>query len=332
MTTTRRPKCRSSVIPCPAGERCPEHRGIIKAIAQATENQDLGNFLTLNEEKASKEELQKRAEFLSQTRIRRNRKGDIVVKTPGRKTTVAEFTANGRAVSVTKQGKTQTQVIPAPHPAELVDKQRRIMPAERGIMNSNRGWESPDHLFQKGVDAVYDGHVQVSTNWKNENVLVDGIRVDDDYQGHGVESHVLASIVLNTRVGMHDIYGSTKIPYEAYKENGFEPNPYHWAGKTHPETGFTYPPKEQLDALTDRDKHHDTINYSGLYDARSNEEYPYVRQVHGRRFTDHNFIPSQQPGDRETSLKISRLQGEREQRLHDAIGTWGKGPGKIDLH
>ena len=322
MSTTSRPKCRSTVIPCRAGERCPEHRGLIKAISDATQDQDLGRFLALKDEEASKEQLKEKQEFLANTKIRKNRKGEIVVTLPSEQRTVKQVELGNETLSFFRTTKGEKLVIPAPHPADAVDKNVRIYPKEQSSVRPDEKRKNSVELFQDGVDLVYDGHVQVEFNHKSSDVVITDIKVDDEYKGHGVEAHVLASVVLASRTDLYDFYGTDKIPYEAYKAKGFEPNPYYWAGKTHPETGVTYPSVEVLESLTDRKKNHDTYRYSGLYGAKYMPEYPYMRLKHGRRFTDYGFTPSKKEFDKERSREIARLEGEREERLNKAKGGW----------
>jgi hypothetical protein len=49
MTQMQVRKCRSKAIPCPAGDRCPEHRDQILALAHAARNKDFETFSKLKE-------------------------------------------------------------------------------------------------------------------------------------------------------------------------------------------------------------------------------------------------------------------------------------------
>jgi hypothetical protein len=56
MSKEKRPKCRSNVVPCPAGDRCPEHRGRSAAIMEALKNSNVPEALLLKKEELDKKE------------------------------------------------------------------------------------------------------------------------------------------------------------------------------------------------------------------------------------------------------------------------------------
>jgi len=321
MSSPRRPKCRSKVIPCPAGDRCPEHRGLVNAITQAAQDQDLGRFLQLKDEEATKEELLKKAQFLSQVTIKKNRKGETIVKLPPFEKEVASFTLPSKSILHTNEvtfSRTQKQqlVIPPIHPADAVDKNMRIIPNSQKFFFAGSGMKSKREEFAEAVEETYDGNVKVNYHHAGD-VMIDGIEITDDYKNRGVEAHVLASLVLDNRVDLYDFYGTDNLDYETYKAAGFEPNPHYWAGQTHPVTGVKYPDTQTLKDLNEWDTNPNKEFYSGLYSTKYNAEYPYVRLKGGQRFTDVPFKVAPK-FNKEERKRIWDLHTERDSKLLQA--------------
>lgn len=272
-------RCASRVFPCPAGDRCPEHRGMQKALLDAAASGKLDEYLHIRGE-IDEVALEKRKAALEKTTLKKNRKGELVAQLPEVKKIIfskQEVGARGsRELSVYTSTHPKVN-LGIQHPADMVDKTQSIRTS--GLFSSAVS-------FKDAVEETYDGnaHFIEGKGGFSTNVIED-IQVADDYKGKNVESHILGSYLANSRLDLYDFAGSDKIPYTAYKAQGFEPNPYYWAGQTHPETGVVYPTAEQLDVLDD-----DGAGYErGLMTAKSVKENAYIRLNHGKKVTDIPF-------------------------------------------
>ena len=274
-------RCASKVFPCPAGDRCPEHRGMQKALLDAAASGKLDEYLQIRGE-IDERAIEKRKEALTQTTIKKNRKGELVAQLPVVKKVI--FSKNKEGILNSSEFNVYTSTRPkvnlgVQHPADMVDKTQPIRTS---------GLFSASISFKDAVEETYDGNVHfIEGKGKFATNAIDDIEVADGYKGKGVESHVLGSYLASSRLDLYDFAGSDKIPYSAYKEQGFEPNPYYWAGQTHPETGTTYPSVAELDILSK-----DKAGYErGLDTSKQLTEYPYIRLNHGEKTTDIPFIP-----------------------------------------
>jgi hypothetical protein len=253
-----------------------------KALSDAAASGKLDEYLQIRGE-IDERAIEKRKEALTKTTIKKNRKGELVAQLPIVKKVIfskrKEGTLNSSEFNVYTSTRPKVN-LGARHPADMVDKTRPIRTS---------GLFSASISFKNAVEETYDGNVhfiegkgQFSTN------VIDDIEVADDYKGKSIESHVLGSYLANSRLDLYDFAGSDKIPYSAYKAQGFEPNPYYWAGQTHPETKTRYPSVAELDILSE-----DKAGYErGLSTSKQLKEYPYIRLNHGEKTTDIPFIPT----------------------------------------
>lgn len=277
--TVKIPKCRSKIIPCPAGDRCPEHRGLAKALADAAGRGDFDSYLQIRGE--SEQVIStRRNEALSDSFVKKNHKGDIIVTLPEVKTVFFHKTKPTSKVTLytKKRPKVNLGTI---SPVDLVDKTKSI--------NSSWGLSGARQSFAEAVTEVYDGNaIFIKGKGEFDVLVVDDIQVSDDYKNKGVEEHILGSFVMNSRRDLYSFAGTDKLPYEVYKAQGFEPNPYYFAGKTHQGTGTTYPTVAKLDELSE-----DAAgSWRNLSAAKGLETFPYIRLKYGRRVSDIPLTPA----------------------------------------
>lgn len=291
------PKCRSKVFPCPAGDRCPQHRGQAQAVMNALQNSGVEAASLLAKENLDKTEKQKLNNFLSSVRVKTKRDGSTELTYPNDPKIISQKQTPTKTVtfSITKRAK---QVLPAVHPAEAVNKQSAIR--SNGNYIHNEG-------FLKNLEQIYDGKVKTNYTHGHNGITIQPIEMPEDYRGKGVESHILSSIVVDNRADLYDFYSEdTTIPYSEYKKAGFEPNPYYWAGKTNPDNGITYPTTETLDKLADNRKADTYYDYSlhNLYTLghRNLKTIPYIRMKHGWTFEN---IPAE-AFDKKTATTITK--------------------------
>lgn len=325
MATISRPKCRSKHIPCPAGDRCPEHRGMVAALVQAANENNFDGFAELKEESSSREEEQAREAFFAQATIKKNRKGEMVVTLPPESKEIyrKQDSLGHKTLTVTTKHAKKV-VLPAVHPSELVDKTRAIRTGTAGIFgvmhvdSKKNGYVQ----MQEAISETYDGNVEASWNHVSGDITIDDVQVADDYKNRGVEAHVVSSIIVNERMDLYDFYGSENMSAETAKATGFEPNPYYWAGKTEPSTGITYPSKENLNKLngTAKKPNPNSYHYSGLYGARYREDYPWMRLKYGKRISDMP-LTVEPKFSREQAQEFAKKADARWNRDEKAKGT-----------
>jgi hypothetical protein len=312
-------KCSSRTFPCPSGDRCPEHRGQAEAVINALKSSDIEAASLLTKDKLEAEEKKKLKAFLESMTVKTKRDGSSIVTVKDDKTVFESFNGK-RTLKVTKTSRKKIEV-PAVDPVEAVDKTIAV-----------RSGSDYKNGFQNNLNAIYDNNVVVSDTNTFGSFVLNKIDMPDSYRGKGVESHVLASYVVDHRPDLYDFYGNDlSIPYSEYEKAGFEPNPYYWAGKTHPETGITYPTEQELDAswddeTVDREKY----SYYQLYTLRSlghpeAKQYPYTRQKHGWTFKD---IPLTEDFNKEKYKEVSRKWSDKSERELKSKG-WG---GPLDIH
>lgn len=317
------PKCRSTRIPCPAGDRCPEHRGRAKAIQEALANSDIETASLLKKEELDRDEKAKLAAFMASVVIKPRRDGSTKVTIP-EQTPIAEANMGNKKVTFSKIKKRVIEV-PAVHPADAVDQTELIR------LSDNMKGTTSDR-FNEALEQLYDGHVTIDAKSKTSTYVIDSLHVDDDYKGHNVAGHVLASFVGRHRPDLYDFFSKDEsIPYQEYAHAGFEPNPYYWAGKTHPETGVTYQSEETLDKINnDRDsEHYHSLGFYHLNEAKRHKDSPYMRisPTLGWRFSD---IPNNyKEYSREQVREIYSNWAERGDRVRNAL-SWIR-DGKYDL-
>lgn len=314
-------KCKSRTFPCPSGDRCPDHRGQEQAVFNALKGSGLEAAQLLVKENLEQEEKKQLNEFLSKVRVKTLRNGSTKVVMPGDKKTVYEKTTLTSTSKVTVS-KPSVTVIPRLDPATAVDKTIAV-----------RSGNDYKNGFQNRLNDLYDNNVTIHTGKRNmAGHVITSISLGEGYKNKGIEAHVLASYVVDNRPDLYDFYGSSlEIPYSEYEKAGFEPNPYYWAGQTHPETGVTYPTVEELDSSWEEDtKDNEAYMLYSLYNLRNlkhmdAKEQPYVRMMHGWTFKD---IPLSSPFSKEEYKKVRAkwsAKQERELRSRSAVNP-------LDIH
>lgn len=313
----KKPVCRSKTIPCPAGERCPQHRGLLHAILQAAEGQNLEEFLALKDE-LSDEEKKRRQHFLQNLKFKTNKDGTGTVIVPGMQEVFWEKATNNglkeTTWSLTKPGKTRKVTFPLPHPADTVDKNLRISTSV-GLFDTTDYKVSPHEKVVANAQTIYGGGIEnFDCKLEDGDYVYRNMKLAPGYENRGVEAHVLLSSVAAQRDDLYSFFGDDSVPYEAYEKAGFEPNPYYWAGKTHPTTGKTYPSIDVLKKLNNWDTNSNCADlYSSLYGASRKPDMPYVR-THSMspQFKDLPWdLPSAQKLSKDQKANVSKVVGER---------------------
>lgn len=321
--TNKIPKCRSTRIPCSAGDRCPEHRGRAKAIQEALANSDIETASLLKKEELDRDEKAKLANFLASVSVKTRRDGTTKVTIP-ENTPIAEATMGNKKVTFSKTKKRVIE-IPAIHPADAVDQGELIR-----LSDNVKGVTS--ERFNETLNQLYDGHVTMDVDSESSTYVINSLHVDDDYKGHNVAGHVLASFVGRHRPDLYDFFSKDEtVSYEEYAHAGFEPNPYYWAGKTHPETGFTYQTEKELNTMKGDRKsdHYSSLGFYNLHEAERHKDSPYMRisPTLGWRFSD---IPKNYKEHSRDEVKSIYLGwAERGDRVRNAL-SWMRSE-KYDL-
>lgn len=190
---TVKPKCHSKIIPCPAGERCPEHRGRSEAIIKALKNSDIKTAALLKKEELDVKEKQQLASFLKEMNVKLKKDGSSIITVTEHLPIYEKRTWNAR--TTVYRNRKQKIVAPPVHPAEVIDKTHRIVPNNTTLFYAGVVVKTPDEAMQSSLDQIYDGNVTISTSSTFSTIAVNVLDIADDYKGHGVESHVIASIV-----------------------------------------------------------------------------------------------------------------------------------------
>jgi hypothetical protein len=230
-------------------------------------------------------------------------------------------------VTLNNDKKNQIHIDPI-HPAAAVDKTHSIVPNHQMVFSAGTVRKTQDEQMQEALDELYDGNVQIETSNNHGFVGIDKLNVTDDYKGHGVESHVLASIVVERRHDLYNFASKADLPHAEYVKAGFEPNPYHFAGQTHPDTGQVFPSISDLDKFSnDRENpNHWEYSYHDLWAARDAAAYPYLRLKHGHRLSETPL--RKDPVDPKQVAKIRAARAERWDRAQAARSTYNI----LDLH
>jgi hypothetical protein len=320
--------CRSKSIPCPAGDRCPAHRGRAQAIKSALENSDLKAASLLKKEELSDKEKRQLKDFVDNMKIRLKKDGSTVITVTEKEEIFSKENGN-KTLTVTRAVKKKI-IADAIHPADGVDKTRRIIPNRQTTFGPNNPdlRKTQDQEMQEALDELYDGKVQLETKSKFNTILINKLDVEDDYKNHGIESHILASVVVARRPDLYDTASKADVPYAEYRKAGFEPNPYYWAGKTHEGNGHTYPSKETLDEYYNdyENEARWDCGYMNLGSAKDVAEYPYIRFKHGYRFDE---VPlTNKSLDKETKDKLRASQTDRWDRTEISRAAWNP----LDIH
>ena len=272
---------------------------MVKALNEAAARGAFDEFLEIKNE-AAELAAKRRSQALEGATIKKNRKGELIVELPEtHKPFLTRATASGGKLELYKIVKSKVN-LGAQHPADTVDKEHVIRTG---------GFMSDSVTFPEAINQTYDGNVQLVQGKGSFDVIaIDDMQVTDEYKNHGVEKHVLGSLIHHSRTDLYDFVGSDKLPHEVYEAQGFEPNPYYYASQTHPVTGVTYPSKEELDKLE-----RDSIGYDrGISAGKFNAGYAYIRNRHGKRISDIPLTPIEGEWSREDRAAISKIRGARE--------------------
>jgi hypothetical protein len=257
--------CTSKVVPCPAGDRCPEHRGIMIALDRAAKELDFDSFAQLKSDLAEKQ---------GTIGFKRKASGEttVTVTTPvvsrrvtkQRGTRSIEYKLTKPHKDVIKLGKLSN--------ADLVDKNHKI------IFNQY----DKEEIAQR-IAETYGPDVKASFGFTEYGEIhtVESISMPEDFKNKGVSKHIVESLIANSREDLYKFaIKDDVLSHEELESLDFQPNPFYWAGQTHPVTGYTYPSVEALEkrinsrSRTDRHQFH---YGSQLYTARNAKEYPYIR-------------------------------------------------------
>jgi hypothetical protein len=190
---------------------------MVKALNDAAKAGKFDDYLQVKTAEKAELDAEREAALESAT-IKKNRKGELVVKLPARKRNV--FSKQYGSLLAPKvvnvyMTSTTTVNLGAKHPADEVDKTQVI---------TTGGLFTKSVTFDQAVEEAYDGKVRFVTGKGGFDVnAIDSIDLPEDYKGHGIESHVIASYLNSSRTDLYDFVGKDTIPYEAYKAQGLNP-------------------------------------------------------------------------------------------------------------
>jgi hypothetical protein len=252
-------RCRSRVVPCPAGDRCPQHRGLIAALEKAAVAMDFDSYADLSKQLGEQQ---------ATGRVRRNLKGETIVSF---NTPIVSAKMDTREVTFQVSRPRRQQVnLGKLTAADLVDKDRRIYFDVYDAEETNRA-----------IQETYGPEVSLQTSHEFSAQHFDELKVPAGFEGKGVQKHIVESYLAASREDLYSFgLADGILTHAEATELGFQPNPYYWAGKSHPVTGHAYPTEAELEARlrsenrADRYRHHLT---GSLYAAQDSKTYPYFR-------------------------------------------------------